>query len=164
MQLTTQAMCRLNIHTLDTSGGLVNRFTLNSGEDSAIRNLTVYHQIKTGGSQVLRGTLSQDGSESKEAVAKLAREDLSIIRCEASFYSERLARLQGLYVPCFYGYYEGKVPTSEGQPEVDVGCLVLEYCGRKASTQRYQDQVSGPHLQSCNCSDISQRASDQGVT
>jgi len=50
-------------------------------------------------------------------------ERIGMLRWEAGFYETQLKGLQGIIVPTFYGLYTAKI---EG---VDVGCLVLEWCG-----------------------------------
>lgn len=87
-------------------------------------------------SMVYRGVISQEGLRDKDAVCKIARRDLSRIRHEAKLYDDpdRLGGLQGKYVPRCYGYFEGFTRSKAGQ-NVEIGCLVLEYCGERLTSE-----------------------------
>ena len=91
------------------------------------RNATrrVYHAVLEAYNSPLRGfPLSPMQVAVKWVRGRPAVERLCV---EAGFYQRELRHLQGIVVPVFYGCYTANV---EG---VDVGCLILEWCGGAVS-------------------------------
>lgn len=76
-------------------------------------------------------TGTQEAEPAMDAICKVVLGDLSHIRREAQLYvsPDHLLEIQGDIVPQFYGYYECKVQVEER--EVDMGCMLLEYCGEQ---------------------------------
>lgn len=81
----------------------------------------VYHAVLEVYNSPLRGTpispmqVAVKWVRGRQAVERLCR--------EAGFYQNELRHLQGTVVPIFHGCYTANI---EG---VDVGCLILEWCG-----------------------------------
>lgn len=53
---------------------------------------------------------------------------------KAKLYHDCLGPLQGKYVPRCYGYFEGVVHFTRRRG-VDAGCLILEYCGERLTSE-----------------------------
>lgn len=91
------------------------------------RSKVIHHH----NSVVQRGLLHVDENATLPAVCKFVHgDDVARLKYEAELYEDprHLKNLQGVYVPRFYGYFEG--PTQVQELEVSFGCMVLEDCGR----------------------------------
>ncbi|KAI0688135.1 hypothetical protein BC835DRAFT_1285323 [Cytidiella melzeri] len=81
----------------------------------------VFHAVLEGYNSPLRGAPFSPVQVAVKWVR--GRQAVDRLRHEAKLYQNELRPLQGKVVPILYGCYAGNV---EG---VDVGCLVLEWCG-----------------------------------
>ena len=80
-----------------------------------------------------RSTVYEATFDGKVVVMKFGfeKECRDSLKREAKLYRGRLRKLQGSVIPEFYGYYSGRL--NRRLPELrerEMGCIVLENCGR----------------------------------
>ncbi|KAI0756157.1 hypothetical protein C8Q80DRAFT_1215223 [Daedaleopsis nitida] len=106
-------------------------------EDGAHYSVDVTHLLHAAENIVYKGTLSLDGRRHSEVVCKIGRgrQLMERLRKEADQYRDKLADLQGRYVPTFVGLFEGEMEEGE------TGCLVLSYEGERMHESLYTSGV-----------------------
>lgn len=110
-----------NLFALMTSKAYVHQDPQNHplhGRNAARR---MYHAVLEAYNSPLRGGTVPPLQVAVKWVR--GRQAVDRLCTEAGFYQNELRHLQGTVVPIFYGCYTARI---EG---VDVGCLVLEWCG-----------------------------------